>query len=150
MQMPILETERLSIRPLTAADHAACHRLFLEIGWVDRAVSDAVDRARRREWLEWTVRNYVQLSELRQPPYGDRAVISKQDGGFVGLVGLVPLLAPFAQLPMFGGARDARFSAEVGLFWATSRALQRNGFASYSVFRYSSSARCSSSVRSAL
>ena len=47
----------------------------------------------------------------------------------IGLVGLVPLLAPYAQLPTFGSQVDASFSAEVGLFWMISPAMQGRGFA---------------------
>jgi RimJ/RimL family protein N-acetyltransferase len=130
MQIPILETNRLLVRPLTQADELDCHRLYVDIEWADRSVRDEVNRERRREWIEWTVRGYVQLSRLNQPPYGERAVIAKQRGRFIGLVGLVPLLAPFAQLPPFGGKSNARFTAEVGLFWAISPAVQRNGYAS--------------------
>lgn len=128
MQIPVLETERLLIRPLTPADELPCHALYVDIDWADHGVSDATNRERRREWIEWSVRNYVQLSRLQQPPYGERAVVAK-DGGFVGLVGLVPLLAPFAQLPSFGSRNRARFTAEVGLFWAMSPAEQRKGYA---------------------
>ena len=31
MQMPILETTRLSIRPLTLEDELACHDLYVDI-----------------------------------------------------------------------------------------------------------------------
>ena len=128
MEIPTLATERLLIRALTPGDELACHALYLDIDWADRNASDAVNRERRREWLDWTVRNYVALSRLQQPPYGERAVVTK-DGSFAGLVGLVPLLAPFAQLPSYGGRDRARFTAEVGLFWAISPAAQRKGYA---------------------
>src|SRR5436190_20256411 len=45
----------------------------------------------------------VVQARLRQPPYGDRAVVLKGTGGLVGSVGFVPCLAPFGQLPSFGG-----------------------------------------------
>ena len=50
---------------------------------------------------------------------------------FAGLVGLVPLLKPFAQLACFGGLSPelATHSAEVGLFWAITPTLQRSGIA---------------------
>ncbi|WP_239470610.1 GNAT family N-acetyltransferase [Archangium violaceum] len=106
-----------------------CHRLYVDIDWADKAVSEEENLKRRREWLEWTVRNYEQLALLYQPPYGERAIEDKESGRFVGLVGLVPLLAPFGQLPSFGGVEGARFSAEVGLFWALTPARQRQGYA---------------------
>ncbi|EPX64376.1 acetyltransferase, GNAT family [Cystobacter fuscus DSM 2262] len=129
MHLPTLETKRLRIRPLRMEDLDDCHRLYVDIGWADQAVGEDENLKRRREWLEWTVRNYEQLARLYQPPYGERAVELEESGQFVGLVGLVPLLAPFGQLPSFGRVEGARFSAEVGLFWATAPAWQRRGYA---------------------
>jgi len=129
--MPTLETERLIVRPCAMDDLEACHRLYLDIEWADMNASDSENRDRRRGWLEWTIRNYEELARLRQPPYGERAVELKNDQQFAGLVGLVPLLAPFAQLTSFGGLQPeaAPFSAEVGLFWAIMPTLQRRGIA---------------------
>ncbi|WP_309896270.1 GNAT family N-acetyltransferase [Archangium sp.] len=127
--LPTLETERLRIRSLEPGDLEACHRLFMDIGWADSKRSEQEQRELRRQWLEWTIRNEEQLALLHQPPYGDRAVVLKDSGRFVGLVGLVPMLAPFGQLPSFGRVEGARFSPEVGLFWAISPSLQRKGYA---------------------
>jgi RimJ/RimL family protein N-acetyltransferase len=127
--MPTLETERLMVRPLVMADLEDCHRLFLDVNWADPNASDEENVRARREWLEWTVRNYTELARLKQPPYGDRAAVLKSNSKFVGQVGLVPSMGPFAQLPYFGKKADARFSPEVGLFWAVSPACQGGGFA---------------------
>jgi RimJ/RimL family protein N-acetyltransferase len=127
--LPVLRTSRLVIRPLEMNDLEACHQLYLNIGWEDKDASEAQNREARRRWLEWSVLNAKQLALLNQPPYGDRAVALK-DGRFVGLVGLVPLLAPFRQLPSLGKIPNARYSPEVGLFWAISRSEQRKGLAS--------------------
>jgi len=129
--MPTLETERLNIRSCTMDDLEACHRLYLDIEWADMTASDSENRERRRKWLEWTVRNYEELARLRQPPYGERVVELRNANQFAGLVGLVPLLKPFAQLVCFGGLGPelAPFSAEVGLFWAITPTLQRRGIA---------------------
>lgn len=129
MRIPTLETERLRIRPLEMDDLEACHRLYIDIEWIDTKLSDEVNRDQRRQWLEWAVRNDEQLALLHQPPYGDRAVVLKDGGCFIGLVGLVPLLAPFGQLPCFGRVEGARFTPEVGLFWAISPRFQRRGYA---------------------
>jgi hypothetical protein len=59
--------------------------------------------------------------------------VLKDSGRFAGLVGLVPLLAPFGQLPCFGGTEQAPFSAEVGLFWALLPEMQGHGFATEAV-----------------
>ena len=95
------------------------------------STSTQKDRDRRRIWLEWTVRNYEELARLKQPPYGERVIELKNQQEFAGLVGLVPLLKPFAQLACFGGLSPelATYSAEVGLFWAVMPALQRRGIA---------------------
>ena len=64
------------------------------------ADADSVQRVlgeRRDQWLEWTVAGYAQLADLNQPPYGERAVERRSDGELVGLVGLVPCLAPFGE-----------------------------------------------------
>ena len=130
--MPTFETERLIIRPCKMSDLEACHRLYLDISWADPSASDSENRDRRRSWLEWTIRNYEELARLMSPPYGERAVELKHDHSFAGLVGLVPLLKPFAQLTCFGGTKpeSAPFSAEVGLFWAITPNLQNRGIAS--------------------
>ena len=77
---------------------------------------------------------YFELAErvheqLKQPPYGDRAVVLKGSGELIGAVGFVPCLAPFGQLPGFGGREGCAFTPEVGLFWAVHRDHQRRGYA---------------------
>ena len=116
------------IRPVEMNDLEACHQLYMDIGWEDKDLTEAQNREARRRWIEWSVLNEKQLALLKQPPYGDRAVTLK-DGRFVGLVGLVPLLAPFRQLPSLGKMPNARYSPEVGLFWAISPSEQRKGLA---------------------
>ena len=129
LDIPELRTQRLRIRRLTMADLEPCHTLYLETGWADPACSEADHRERRRAWLEWTVRSYDELLALTQPPYGERAISLQPTGEFVGLVGLVPLLAPFAQLPAFGAMSDAKFEPAVGMFWSIRPAHQRSGYA---------------------
>ena len=87
--MRVLETDRLCVRPLSADDGEA-------VG--------AVVGEPRPEWLEWTAATYGQLEALRQPPYGERAICLRDGGALVGMVGVVPSMGPFAQLPGFGGA----------------------------------------------
>jgi RimJ/RimL family protein N-acetyltransferase len=124
-----LPTRRLLVRRLTMDDLESCHRLYLDVGWADAALSEAEVLDRRRAWLEWTVRSYDQLLALTQPPYGERAVVLRDTGEFVGLVGLVPLLAPFGQLPAFGGIANAKFEPAVGMFWCMRPNRQRRGYA---------------------
>ena len=124
--MPVLETERLLIRPFEPADLDACHKLLNLEAWSNnRSIKWT------RDYIDWSIRNYGWLAELRQPPYGDRAVVLKSTGGFVGSTGLVPSWGPFDRLPSFGGDEGAdRFRPEFGLYWATRTAHLRQGYAS--------------------
>ncbi len=128
--VPVLTTERLVIRPLAAADGEAVHRLFMDIGWTDASLPEHEIRQRRMSWLDWSIANYRELERLYQPPLGERAVVLKDTGAFVGMVGLVPSFAPFGQLPGFGGAAKALRTMEMGLFWVLSPASQGRGYAS--------------------
>jgi len=132
LEMPILETARLIIRPFTLDDLEAVHSLLdAELG--DLPPVERADRSERQAWLRWTVMNYTQLAALYQPPYGDRAIALKQTGSLIGACGYVPCLAPFDQYPHFcpaGTARaEAPFSTEFGLFYAISPSHQRRGYA---------------------
>lgn len=125
LTMPVLGTARLFIRPFRLTDLDDAHQLMDHEAWQTGAAPD-----QRREWLEWTVRNYTALAQLDQPPYGDRAVVLRESGALVGAIGLVPALGPFGRLPAFGGDADARhFRPEFGLFWATRSAHRRQGYA---------------------
>jgi [ribosomal protein S5]-alanine N-acetyltransferase len=116
MRLPTLETERLVVRPITPGD------------------GDAVAAVAGRPhpgWVEWTAATYEQLEALRQPPYGERAVTLRSTGEVVALVGVVPSMGPFGQLPGFGAAVEgaARFRPEVGLYWAVAPSHRGNGYA---------------------
>jgi RimJ/RimL family protein N-acetyltransferase len=130
MNMPVLETARLRIRPFMMEDFEDVYRILdLEEG--DRSTERA--RAARRAWLQWTVLGYEQRAALRQPPYGERAVMVKETGRLVGAVGLVPSYNAFALLPAFrpGSTPPAGhvYSSEVGLFYQIARADRRQGYA---------------------
>ena len=116
MSLPELTTERLIVRPLAAADGAAV-----------AAAAGGVEAG----WLEWTVAGYHQLEQLHQPPYGERAIVLRATGELVGLIGVVPSMGPFRQLPGFAdrAVGAARFRPEVGLFWALAPAHRGNGYA---------------------
>ncbi len=122
--MPVLETERLRIRPLDMADLRPVHEMMCA-GFGDSPLEE------RREWLEWSVRNYAALGRLFQPPYGERGAELKATGELVGLVGLVPSFGPFGVLEAFqrDGTADRLMQPEFGLFWCVAPAHQRRGYA---------------------
>ncbi len=135
LEMPVLETLRLRIRPFNMEDLPDVHRLLdIELYDADLRTDKMETLAERAEWLQWTVLNYAQLAKLRQPPYGDRAVILKATGQLIGSCGFVPCLNAFEQLPGFAANDIAqspgRYSTEFGLFYAISPAYQRHGYAS--------------------
>lgn len=135
LDMPILETARLRIRPFVMEDLADMHRLFdIERQDADLGTGSAYSEADRSHWLQWTVLNYVQLARLYQPPYGDRAVILRATGRLVGSCGFVPCLNAFEQLPAFGAVDSSvaqtHNTTEFGLFYAISPAHQGRGYAS--------------------
>ena len=129
MIIPVLRTPRLEIRTLCEADLIPCHQLYDDIAWSDLSLSGAERLARRRSWIAWSIDSEREFARLRQPPYGDRAIVWRETGDFIGLVGLVPAMAPFGRLPSFGGRPEARATAEVGLFWAVSPTRQGLGVA---------------------
>ncbi len=130
-EMPSLETTRLLIRPFVMEDLRDVHRL-LDIELRVDKMETLVERA---QWLQWAVLNYEQLAKLRQPPYGDRAVVFKATGQLIGACGFVPCLNVFEQLPAFASGDKAGdltlslYSTEFGLFYAISPAYQRKGYA---------------------
>jgi RimJ/RimL family protein N-acetyltransferase len=120
--MPVLETERLIIRPFQPEDRQ----------WIASVLSrDDADANQR--YLEGSVAAGEYLASLDQPPYGDRAAVHKADRRLIGAVGLVPLLMPFDQLPYFSQGRmpqiPCRFTAEMGLYWEFDPAYRRQGYA---------------------
>ena len=135
LDMPVLETSRLLIRPFVMEDLPEVHRLFdFEVSAADLRSDRMETLEERAQWLEWAVLNCVQLAKLRQPPYGDRAIILKPSPQLIGSCGFVPCLNAFEQLKTFAAAGNlsglARYSPEVGLFYAISPAHRRLGYAS--------------------
>lgn len=82
-------------------------------------------------WLEWTAASYAQLEALTQPPYGERGIELRETGELAGLVGLVPSMGPFGQLPGYGGVLGdpGRFRPEVGMFWSLAPPHRGKGYA---------------------
>jgi RimJ/RimL family protein N-acetyltransferase len=115
-ELPPLRTRRLLIRPVSADDESACRRTL--------APGDAPGFER---WMRWVQLNHEVLADLDQPPYGERAIELLVTGEVVGLVGLVPLLAPFGQID--GAGAEAPFTCEVGLYWALDPTHRGHGYA---------------------
>jgi RimJ/RimL family protein N-acetyltransferase len=115
LHLPILRTERLIVRPLAAGDGEGVTAVVAELS---------------PGWLEWSIESYGQLEALEEPPYGERAVELRETGEMVGLVGVVPSMGPFGQLPGFGGIGPAElFRPEVGLYWGLAPAHRGRGYA---------------------
>ena len=134
LKMPDLETAHLIIRPFVTEDLSAAHHLFdVELRDAELRSQKMETLTERLEWLQWVVRNHVQLALLHQPPYGDRAIILKSSQQLIGACGFVPCLNAFEQLPYFASGNVAessvRYSTEFGLFYAISPSHQRQGYA---------------------
>jgi [ribosomal protein S5]-alanine N-acetyltransferase len=134
LEMPVLDTPRLLIRPFELADLEAAYYLFdVELNAEALRIEKMETRHDRAEWLQWAARNSKQLAMLNQPPYGDRAIILKPTKSLIGSCGYVPCLNAFEQMPNFeyhDGSRNAgRYSPEFGLFYAISPAHRRQGYA---------------------
>lgn len=128
-EMPLLETERLWIRPLRRGDLQAVSQILDEaLGFTDGGSQELRGLRERQRWLEWTVRGYRELGQLFQPPYNDRAAVLKSSGEIIGVCGLVPSLGPFGQIGL-GGAAPGAMTPEVGLFYAVHPRWQRQGYA---------------------
>ena len=134
LEMPVLETARLLIRPFVMEDLDVHRLLDIELRDAGIGTDETETLAERAQWLQWAVLNYAQLAKLHQPPYGDRAVILKSTGQLIGSCGFVPSLNAFEQLPNFATGDTpegpGRNTAEFGLFYAISPAHQRRGYAS--------------------
>lgn len=134
LEMPILITERLIIRPFVMDDLQDVHQLLdVELNAADMGTDNMESLADRAEWLQWAIRNPAQLALLNQPPYGDRAIVHRLDNKLIGACGYVPCLGFFEQLHGFSAQTippsESHNTPEFGLFYAISPAYQRQGFA---------------------
>jgi RimJ/RimL family protein N-acetyltransferase len=127
--LPVLETERLRIRPFTVDDLDSVHHLNVKIGWVNEKETPVEQRKHLQRNLEWQVQNYWGLADLHQPPTGDRLVEFKDSGELVGSCGINNAWLPMAQLPSFGKREKSRSQAEASLMWAVLPELWGRGFA---------------------
>jgi len=128
-EVPVLESERLRIRPFRNTDLPHLFQIKQNIGWVDAAKTAEQQLLDEANYLEWAVRNERQLAQLGQPPYGDRAVLLKENDQLIGSVGLVPCVDMYGQLPSLGGQANCPATAEVGLLWLIDTTHQGKGYA---------------------
>ena len=112
--IPILESERLVIRPFLPTDLPYLFPIKQAIGWVDEQKTAEQQQAAEADYLAWSVLNHRHLAQLGQPPYGDRAVVLKENNRLIGSVGLVPCLDVYGQFPSFGAQQNCLATAEVG------------------------------------
>jgi RimJ/RimL family protein N-acetyltransferase len=121
--MKVLETDRLVIRPFALNDAAEFRRLLNEAFGQDSYGPGETTRV----LLEYNVIADKAHQALHQTPYGDRAIVLKDDGILIGAVGFAPCLAPFGRLRSFGGTPHR--TPQVGLFWALFPAYWGKGYA---------------------
>ena len=75
-----------------------CHRDEPQVRGYSSTVSGAEAHATTERYVRHGGLNAQVLSELDQPPTGDRAMVLRETGELVGLAGLVPAFGPFDQL----------------------------------------------------
>ena len=121
--MRTLETDRLIIRAFVHEDGDAYSRLIDDA--FGAGSSGSPDE--KRLVFEYQVAADAGLALLHQPPYGDRAIVLRSTNTIVGSVGFAACLMPFGQLPSF--EPTARFTSEIGLFWALFPDHQSHGYA---------------------
>jgi ribosomal-protein-alanine N-acetyltransferase len=130
MRLPVLESERLLIRPFTLADIEAVHDLLdVQLRDASTGTEGTLSLTERERWLRWAVLNEQALAYLMQPPYGDRAIVQRGSGQIVGACGYVPCFGPFGQVPSGGGAPAGHNSTEFGLYYAVAPAMRGQGIA---------------------
>jgi RimJ/RimL family protein N-acetyltransferase len=127
MEMPQLETERLVIRALREDD------LAVVLALLDASGADA--EAATKRYVQHGGLNAQVLSELRQPPIGDRAVLLRGTDTLIGLAGLVPAVGPFDQLRAIDEQPPqpralALHRIEIGLYYHVDVDLRGRGYAS--------------------
>lgn len=131
MSLPVLETERLTVREMTMNDLEAHHRLIVEAFESDQSIEDT------RLWLEWTVRNYRELEKLHQPPYGDFAIDLKETGAYVGSIGLVQSAVPWGVFDeTTPEERRFQLTPEFGLYWGILPEHWGKGYAAEAARRF--------------
>lgn len=128
IQVPVLQTERLILRPFTMADLDDLHRV-LDGSRDGDPFNQPMDLEARRAYLQWMVALTGPFGGW-YPPYGDRAVVLRDGDTLIGTVGYVAELEPFGSLPYLGGDARALCTPEISLYWDIGKAYRRQGYAS--------------------
>jgi ribosomal-protein-alanine N-acetyltransferase len=120
-----IQTSRLIIRRFIMDDLQDIHRILDVVLKMDDLTLD-----QRADWLRWTVMNDVQLERLYQPPYGEKAVVLKENNQLIGAVGLVQSVTPAGQLAHYtpNPMPNALIRPEMGLYYACDPAYQGKGY----------------------
>jgi RimJ/RimL family protein N-acetyltransferase len=124
-----LETPRLLIRSFQPDDAVTIQRIMAQAFGDGSKVGDETELAENREYIEWNRLNHIWFPKIEQFPYGDRAVVLKENNTLIGSVGLVALIDAFPQIPELGYADTKYSTAEVGLFWVIAPQYQKQGYA---------------------
>lgn len=128
-RLPVLETERLRIRPFTLTDLDNAYQLAKANSWVDKSLTPPEQLEAQNHYVQWNSLNHQALANLAQPPTGDRIVELKTTGEFIGSCGINSIWLPIGQLPAFGGQKNCPTQPEVSLMWAILPAYQGKGCA---------------------
>lgn len=126
------QTERLIIREFKHSDLGEIYRILdVELEHKDSNGEVALI-SQRKKWLDWTVKGYEQNKLLKNPPYGDSAIVLKENMQLIGACGFVPVLAPLGSIPYYRYIADVKDEymnyTEIGLFLAISPHYQCRGF----------------------
>src|ERR1041385_6067954 len=86
MERPTLQTERLTLRPMTVADAAELHRLVNDVESArDTMMIPPPQREGRAE--EWIGKHQERFDKNEEVVFG---IERREDGAFVGVIGVIP------------------------------------------------------------
>ncbi len=122
VHMPVLETERLIIRPFVTTDGPA---VALVLG--NREIASS------QRYVDQSLALVQQMADVYQPPIGDRAVVHRDSQTVIGVVGLPLAFGPFEQLIPFDAPEiditPTANTPEIGLFYEFDPRFRRQGYA---------------------
>jgi RimJ/RimL family protein N-acetyltransferase len=122
-----LTTERLLLRRLLASDWPIAEVVFRQ-SWAYQRPATEDPQVLRDHFQRCVLADRV-FEYLCQPPLTERAITLRRTGEVVGLAGFVACVAPFGQLPSFGGYPNVPYTPEIELCWAVLPKHQGRGYA---------------------